>query len=344
MVSKAVIQKGSPVHAVLVNSGNANACTGEKGFEHALATQTLTAEALGILPDAVLVSSTGVIGQFLPMEAMQKGITDIIPRLCARGGNDAAQAIMTTDTRQKSFAVKISLSKGDVHIGAIAKGSGMIMPNMATMLCFLTTDAAIAREDLQRGLTETVNGSFNKITVDGDTSTNDMVTLLANGASGITIQRNTADYDAFMHGLIAICQAAAKAIIVDGEGATKLVTVHIKGARTSEEADAVGKSVANSPLVKTAIHGEDANWGRIICAAGYSGADIDPEKISIFFDDLPILEQGFHIALDEEKAKVILSKDQLTLTINLGMGDQTATWWTCDLSAEYIRINAAYRT
>ncbi len=344
LVSQKIIIEGRPVKAILVNSGNANACTGEKGYEHASETQELAAEKLGIAPHEVLISSTGVIGQFLPMEKMKSGIDQIVPRLSAEGGHDAASAIMTTDTKMKSFGVTVALAQGKISMGLIAKGSGMIMPNMATMLGFVTTDAAMDHELLQEALSGAVNQSFNKITVDGDTSTNDMVVILANGHSGIRIRKETADYELFLDGLSALCREAAKAVISDGEGATKLITITVEGAVTAEEADLVGKAIANSPLVKTAIHGEDANWGRILCAAGYSGAQIEPEKVTIYFDEVPVLLEGYHIALDEEKAKQALSKNQITIKINLGVGFCSSTWWTCDLSAEYIHINAAYRT
>jgi glutamate N-acetyltransferase/amino-acid N-acetyltransferase len=344
MVSQSLLAQSDFVHAVVINSGNANACTGEKGLEDVSTTQILAASFLGISPDHVVVSSTGVIGQYLPMDKIESGIRAIVPSLSSDAGVDAAEAIMTTDTRSKYGAVEVELSAGKVRIGAIAKGSGMIMPNMATMLCFVTTDAAVDKACLQTMLSKAVQQSFNRISVDGDTSTNDMVVLLANGASGVKVDAQSSDALLFLEALTALCKKAAQAIVIDGEGATKLITVRVEGAATEEEANWVGKAIANSPLVKTAMHGEDANWGRIICAAGYSGADLAPEKVSIYFDDEPILQKGFQIALDEARARQILSKSLVEIRVDLGAGDQTATWWTCDLSAEYVRINAAYRT
>ncbi len=344
IISQQLIRSGHTVRAVLVNSGNANACTGEKGYEHALECQSAAASRLGVHPDEILLSSTGVIGQFLPMEKVLPGIHAVAQRLSPYGGIDAAEAILTTDTYAKSFAMTVELSSRTVTLGAIAKGSGMIMPNMATMLAFLTTDAQIDPAQLQSLLAHAVHRSFNCMTVDGDTSTNDMVMLLANGISGCRIQPGSRDSETFLAALTELCQAIAKSIIADGEGATKLITVSVDGAATDRDAHVMAKSIANSPLVKTAIHGRDANWGRILCAAGYSGADFDPEKVSIFFDDEPILLSGYRIALDEEKALQVLSQRELTIRVLLDCGSFSARWWTCDLSPEYVRINAAYRT
>ncbi|NUQ81752.1 MAG: bifunctional glutamate N-acetyltransferase/amino-acid acetyltransferase ArgJ [Bacteroidetes bacterium] len=344
LISQSVVRAGGKIKAILVNSGNANACTGEPGMQDALTCQQWVADALGISTREVLISSTGVIGQRLPMPVVEAGIKAIVPQVNPDGGLDAAEAILTTDTRIKSYAVEVQLSHGTVTIGGIAKGSGMIMPNMATMLGFLATDAAIPSPVLQGLLTYAVSHSFNKITVDGDTSTNDMVTLMANGTSGMAILEGTEDYQTFRNALHAICLEMAKAIIVDGEGATKLVEVQVHGAATEADADKIARAIANSPLVKTAIHGEDANWGRIISAAGYSGADFDPAEVSIHFDDLAVFLPGYQIVLDEEEALKRLSKSELRLTIRVGSGPGSTTWYTCDLSADYIRINADYRS
>ena len=344
LISKKIIEQRNKIKAVLVNSGNANACTGEQGHSDALTIQNYCAAKLGIKTDEVLVSSTGVIGQLLPMEVIKKGINKITNSLSCSGGMDAAEAIMTTDLRLKSYALKIKLTRGEIRIGGICKGSGMIMPNMATMLAFLTSDAEIDQPLLQELLLKSVNKTFNKITVDGDTSTNDMVILLANGNSGISIQKDSEDYNHFSDGLNIICEEMAKSIIVDGEGATKLIKVIVNNAKTVSDADTIARSIANSPLVKTAFNGADANWGRIISAAGKSGADFNPLNTNIYFDDLPVMLAGYKIVIDEEKASEILNKDNFSISLNLNEGECSTTWWTCDFSQEYIKINANYRT
>ncbi len=368
LVSQSVIKNGNKVKAVLINSGNANACTGEQGYNDALDMQSLCADKLRINPDEVLIASTGVIGQRLPVENLHNGINEIVTQLSEDGGLNAAEAIMTTDKKMKSFALKINLPGGNaclpsssptsrtclptrrggqdrqVSIGAICKGSGMIMPNMATMLAFITTDAEIEKTLLQEMLSECVSFSFNKISVDGETSTNDMVLILANGSSEITIRKSSTDYEIFKNALGAICKEMAKAIVSDGEGATKLVTINVKNARLQADADLIGKSVANSSLVKTAIYGADANWGRILSAAGQSGADFDPSKVSISFDELPVLLPNYDLAIDEEKAREILLKPEFVITIDLGIGEEAATWWTCDLTEDYVKINSDYRS
>lgn len=344
VISQNVIKLDKSVRAILINSGNANACTGESGYDDALKMQRWCAEKLNLLSTEVLISSTGVIGQKLPVEKIQTGLDEIIQSLSKDGGYDAAEAIMTTDTKIKSYAVRVRLKSGVVTIGGICKGSGMIMPNMATMLGFISTDAIIEKDLLQTLLKGTVNDSFNKISVDGETSTNDMVILLANGSSGISIIENSDDYPEFLSALKALTIEMAKSIVSDGEGATKLVTVKVSGTKTKSDANLIGKSIANSSLVKTAIHGADANWGRILSAAGQSGADFDPAKVSISFSNLPILLPNFTITLDEELASKILSQKEFEIHIDLGEGSEEATWWTCDLSEEYIKINADYRT
>jgi glutamate N-acetyltransferase/amino-acid N-acetyltransferase len=344
LISKKLIENKNKVKAILVNSGNANACTGEQGNNDALALQKYCAEMLDVNQEEVLISSTGVIGQFMPVEKVMKGIHKIVGTLSSDGGMDAAEAIMTTDLKMKSFALKIKLPGGEVTIGGICKGSGMIMPNMATMLAFITTDADIYQPVLQEMLLSAVNKTFNKITVDGDTSTNDMVILLANGKSGISIKKDTVEYSLFLKGLSLISEEMAKSIIIDGEGATKLIRVTVSNAKTSFDADSIAKSIANSPLVKTALNGADANWGRIISAAGKSGADFNPMNTKIYFDDLPIMLAGYKIVLDEVKAAEILNKDNFSISLDLDEGNFTSTWWTCDFSQDYIKINANYRT
>ena len=344
VVSKNLIKQQNKVKAVLVNSGNANACTGTIGFSNALDTQSCCAKKLSINPSEVVVSSTGVIGKQLPMDKLKSGINEIVNRLSENGGLDAAEAILTTDLKKKSFAVKVKLSAGEVTIGGICKGSGMIMPNMATMLAFLATDASIEQTVLQKLLSSSVNDSFNKISVDGETSTNDMVILMENGLSEISIKENTEDYNIFLSALLAICQEMAKAIAADGEGATKLITISINNAKTKKDADTIARAVANSPLFKTAMNGNDANWGRILSVAGNSGVDFTPEKVSIKFDDMTILEPNYSVNFNEEKAKKLLNKEEVKVSVDLDEGDQSSTWWTCDYSEGYIKINSSYRT
>ncbi|MDO8549573.1 MAG: bifunctional glutamate N-acetyltransferase/amino-acid acetyltransferase ArgJ [Ignavibacteria bacterium] len=344
VISKNIIKQQNRVRAILVNSGNANACTGTKGFENALESQSYLAKKLSINPTEVIISSTGVIGLQLPIDKLLNGIDKIIPELSENGGDDSAEAILTTDLRKKSFAVKVQLQEGEVIIGGICKGSGMIMPNMATMLAFLTTDASIENTVLQKLLTNSVNETFNKISVDGETSTNDMVILLANGVSKIKVNEGTENYSTFLNGLIAICSEMAKAIVADGEGATKLITVSVNNAKTKEDANAVAKAVANSPLVKTAMNGNDANWGRILAAAGNSGVDFNPDKVTIKFDDLPVLLPNYNAGFSEDEVKRVLNKSEVTLFLDLNEGKESSTWWTCDFSENYVKINAGYRT
>lgn len=344
VISKNIVKQKNKVKAILVNSGNANACTGTKGFENSLEYQFYLAKKLGVNPSEVLISSTGVIGQQLPLEKLISGIDKIIPELSDNGGNAAAEAIMTTDLRKKSFAVKVKLNEGEATIGGICKGSGMIMPNMATMLAFLTTDVLIESDLLQDLLTKAVNETFNKISVDGETSTNDMVILLANGTSKIKVNEGTENYSSFLNGLVTICSEMAKAIASDGEGATKLITVNVNNARTKEDANTIAKAVANSPLVKTAMNGNDANWGRILSVAGNSGANFNPDKVTIKFDDFPVLLPNYQADFNESEAKKILDKKEVTLFMDLDEGNESSTWWTCDFSENYVKINSSYRS
>lgn len=344
LISKNVTDKDVPVKAVLINSGNANACTGEDGYKDAKFTQEYCADKLKVKPENILISSTGVIGVKLPLPKIISGIDNIVNVLSEKGGEDAAEAIMTTDTKKKSFAVKVKLSSGEVTIGAICKGSGMIMPNMATMLAFITTDAEIKKSLLYKMLLNSVNISFNKISVDGETSTNDMVIILSNGVNRIEVLENSNDEKVFQEALDAISIEMAKSIVSDGEGATKLIEINVTGADTQEDADLVGKSLANSNLLKTALYGRDANWGRIMSSAGMSGANFDPEKVSISFDDHEVLLPNFKVVLNEEIAYKILSKNEYSINVNLNGGDFSSRWWTCDLSENYVKINANYRT
>ncbi|HWP82496.1 MAG TPA: bifunctional glutamate N-acetyltransferase/amino-acid acetyltransferase ArgJ [Bacteroidota bacterium] len=345
LVDKIQLKKSQFCSAIVVNSGNANACTGERGLNDAWTMVSETAKSLKLPEDQVLVSSTGVIGQYLPMEKIIDGIRQLAGRLTRVGSNEAAEAIMTTDTYAKEVAVRFSLRDTLVTIGGIAKGSGMIAPNMATMLAFLTTDAVISPEALRKALSQANDRSFNRITVDGDMSTNDMALLLANGQAGNEpIKEDTEEYQLFVSALEYVMIKLAKMIARDGEGATKLIEILVKGAKTESEAAQAARSVANSNLVKTAIHGNDANWGRIMAALGYSGVDVDPDIVEISFNGLPILKRHYEIVIDEEKAKQALTQEHIVITIDLNQGRALARFWTCDLTKEYVHINASYRS
>lgn len=345
VLNKKVLEHTSTCSAIIVNSGNANACTGDKGYNDAKRMVELTAESLGISVNEVLVASTGVIGKFLPMEALERGIPEVARLLSVSGSQDAAEAIMTTDTFSKSVAVIFMIGGKKITIGGIAKGSGMIEPNMATMLAFITTDANIERTLLQTIFSKSVNRSFNCISVDGDMSTNDMAVILANGlAQNELIVAESDEADVFEIGLDYVLTTLAKMIARDGEGATKLIEVYVEGASSYTDAVSAARSVANSNLVKTAIHGEDGNWGRILAALGYSGAELIPEFIELSINNLPILGKGFAVLIDEEKTKLALSKQDILLSINLNVGTANAVFWTCDLSKDYVHINASYRS
>jgi len=331
--------------AIIVNSENANACTGEQGFKDARRMVEATASALNIDPSLVFVASTGVIGQPLPMDKVEQGIEKISKLVSYDGGDDAAEAIMTTDSAPKKSAVEIEIGSVPVKIGGIAKGAGMIHPNMATMLSFIATDVDITPELLQMALRGAVKRSFNSITVDGDTSTNDTVLILATGDAGNPkIDKQNEYYDAFVEGLNFVTLELAKMIAKDGEGATKLIKVLVKGAKNYEDADKAARAIANSLLVKTAIFGRDANWGRIVCAIGYSGAEFDLNDMSVWVNELQLVKNGVDAGFSEEKAFEILGQDEITIKSDLGASDAEATVWTCDLSDEYVKINATYRS
>lgn len=343
---------------IVVNSGNANACTGPEGLADARQMAVVAGDALEIDPDNVVVASTGVIGVPLPMDKISSGIAEAAKALLAldKGGTaaqadaqTAAQAIMTTDTVPKEIAVQVEINGVPVVVGGMAKGSGMIHPNMATMLAFITTDGAISPGLLNKGLKECTDRSFHRITVDGDTSTNDMVVVLANGQAGNEmISSENEAYFIFLEALQYVCTHLAKLIAKDGEGATKFIEVQVINGAYEEEAALVAKSVAGSSLFKTAMFGEDANWGRIAAAAGYSGAKFDPEKVNIWLESAAGKEQttrsGQGLAFDEEKALGILQEKEVKVTIDLQQGDAQAAAWTCDFSYEYVRINADYRS
>lgn len=345
LVDKIQLGRSSTCSAIVVNSGNANACTGERGLNDAWAMVKAAASALSIDERQVMVSSTGVIGQYMPMEKIVPAIGELTKNLSREGSKDAADAIMTTDTFSKEVAVRFTLGATVVTIGGIAKGSGMIAPNMATMLGFVTTDLSISQELLTKALKAANNRSFNRITVDGDMSTNDQVILLANGqAKNEPFGEHSEEYELFTAALEYVLIKLAKMIAKDGEGATKLVEILVKGARSEEEAVQAARAVANSNLVKTAIHGADANWGRVLAAVGYSGIDFTPDNVEISFGDLPVLRRNYEIVLDEEKAKNLLMQDTVVVVINLNQGDQFARFWTCDLTKDYVHINASYRS
>jgi glutamate N-acetyltransferase / amino-acid N-acetyltransferase len=344
LISKDIISKDQKVRAVLINSGNANACTGEQGFNNATETQEFCANHFRVNIEEVLVASTGVIGVQLNIDKIKEGIANIRLSESNSAGHDAAEAILTTDTFPKSFACKIQLKKGEVRIGGICKGSGMIMPNMATMLAFIATDAEIPKHLVQKLIKEAVNKSFNRISVDGDTSTNDMVVLMANGFSKISIDEENDDFQIFKFALTDLCKKMAMSIIKDGEGATKFISVKVISAKSETDADSVAKAVVNSPLVKTALYGADANWGRILSAVGNSGINFSPEKVMIKIGELPLLNPSYISNFDESVAKEILLQNEIDITIELNDGEASTNWWTCDFSEQYVKINANYRT
>ena len=346
LVDQEQLRKTTSVRAIVVNSGNANACTGEQGIDDAWAMVRTAAADLGVPENEVLVSSTGVIGQLLPMDKIVSGIHAAATMLAVENNGPAAEAIRTTDTFTKEVAVRTRVGGVSVTIAGMAKGSGMIAPNMATMLAFVTTDAEITRPVLEAALREATERSFNRITVDGDTSTNDMVLLLANGAAGnLSIDSTEGpQYLEFFSALEYVLVKLSKMIVMDGEGATKFVEIQVKGAASNDAAVRVARSIASSNLVKTAINGEDANWGRILAAAGNSGVDFNPAEVEIYFESLPILRKNFAVAFSEDEAKRILSRKEITITVSLDGGSGTASFWTCDLSKEYVAINANYRT
>ena len=337
--------KDGVLQAAVVNSGIANACTGKQGLKDAKRMTALTGEALQISGDLVAVASTGVIGWMLPMERIETGIKKAAACLSADGGDAASQAIMTTDTHPKTFAVEYKENGTMIRVGGMAKGSGMIRPNMATLLSFITTDASIDAELLHCALVDSVERSFNAITVDGDMSTNDMVLVMANGKSGAEkITDKQAAYELFCNALKHVCVELARMLVMDGEGATKFIEVRVEGAATDHEAKIVAMSVANSMLTKAAFFGEDPNWGRIVCAVGYSGVPVVPDKMKVFIGGYLLFENGMPAKYDEALLQRELSGREFEVTIQLGMGNESFTAYTQDLSYEYVRINAEYTT
>jgi glutamate N-acetyltransferase / amino-acid N-acetyltransferase len=334
--------EGGDVRAVVANSGIANAATGWQGIEDARVMQKLAAEALGIKAAEVAVASTGVIGVRLPMDRISAGIRVAAGEL---GGDGFAGAILTTDTREKEAVARVEVGGKTVTVGGTAKGSGMIHPNMGTMLAFLTTDAAVEKECLEETLRLVTDRTFNRVTVDGDTSPSDMALLMANGAAGnAPLSSDSPDYPAFARTVEGVAQELAKEISRDGEGATRLVEVVVEGAADEVEAAALAKSVVGSSLVKTAVFGEDANWGRVITAMGYSGVAFDPEGVDLWFGPVKVFSRGEPVPHEEAEANATLAGTEVRITARLGEGDASATAWGCDLSYEYVRINGSYRT
>jgi len=344
-----ILKKNSNgIRAVVVNSGVANACTGEQGMINARRMAEKTAEELGVPVESVLVSSTGVIGVQLPMDKVENGIEEAV-KVLSDDPLPFAEAIMTTDTKVKMHSTKVTIDGKEITVLGIAKGSGMIHPNMATMLSFITTDAKISEEALKKLLKLSVDDSYNMIDVDGDTSTNDMVIVLANGLAGnTTIQPETDGFWKLYEAVHEVNQVLAEKIVEDGEGATKVMEVHVVNAPDIKSARLIARSIVSSNLVKTAIYGEDANWGRIIAAAGYSGATFDPDKLDLFFESeagrIKVAENGQGVPFDEEEAKKILSEKKIRIILDMKQGKETAKAWGCDLTEKYVEINGRYRT
>ncbi|MCX7026127.1 MAG: bifunctional glutamate N-acetyltransferase/amino-acid acetyltransferase ArgJ [Spirochaetes bacterium] len=335
--------------AIIVNSGNANTCTGEQGIAAARRMAALVAEKLPVSPKDVVVASTGVIGQQLDVSVIEAGMDALVAGLSKTGNIDAREAIMTTDTVKKEVTIQFEIDGAIITIGAMAKGSGMIHPNMATMLSFITTDCAISSAMLQKALDESVKRTYNRVSVDGDTSTNDMVVILANGEAGNKIiSEDGPAYREFYDALNWLDTQLARMIAKDGEGATKLIECTVEGAADEDKAEQLAKGVICSSLVKTAFFGADANWGRILCALGYTRKDFDPNKVDVAFESasgyIDVCKNGAPLPFSEEKAKKILSYQEVTVYVGLNEGDAQATAWGCDLSYEYVRINGDYRT
>ena len=346
-----LVYGGGRAHAVVVNSGIANACTGEEGYACCRKMAETAAKALGIGMEEVLVASTGVIGRQLPMDVIRAGVKNLASLLSdsREAAMTAAEAIMTTDTVKKEVAVSVEIGGKPVTVGGMCKGSGMIHPNMCTMLSFVITDAAISKDMLQKALSEDVTDTYNMISVDGDTSTNDTVLVLANGlAQNQEITAEGEDYQSFLKALHYVNLELAKKMAGDGEGATALFEVKVIGAATKEQARLLAKSVVCSNLTKAAIYGHDANWGRILCAMGYSGAEFDPEKVDLYFESaagsLQIIENGVAADYSEDTAAKILSEKAVTAIADIKMGEASATAWGCDLTYDYVKINADYRS
>ena len=343
LVTKGAVETGD-VRALVVNSGIANAATGKQGVEDAYRMQALAAETLGLETSEVAVASTGVIGEQLPMARVESSIRDAAASL-SRDGSGFAEAILTTDTRTKEAVATVHIGGETVTVGGVAKGSGMIHPNMATMLAFVTTDAAVEKECLQSVLTEATARTFNRVSVDGDTSPNDMVLLMANGAAGNeTLTQCSENLAVFESAVEIVMRELAKEIARDGEGATKLVEVIVEGAESEEKAATLARAVVGSSLFKAAVYGEDANWGRVLNAMGYSGESFDPEDVELYFGPIKVFADGEPLEHDAKEANATLAGDEVTVTARLKEGEGSAAAWGCDLTEEYVRINGSYRT
>lgn len=344
-VSMEHIREGM-VQAIVASSGCSNVCTGERGLSDAREMTAVIGELLRIPPRHVLVASTGIIGKHLPMDKIRAALPKLVKSLSPQRGRDAAEGILTTDTRPKEAALRLDISGRPVTIGGIAKGAGMIQPHMATMFCFLATDAVVSRDALDAALRRSVERSFNRISVDGDQSTSDTVAILANGlAENHVLERDSRGLRQFTRGLGALIERLARLLVKDGEGATKLVKIHVRGARSRRDALAAARSVANSLLVKTAINGQDPNWGRIMMALGKSVAVVDAERVGIWFDDEHVVAGGqLRAGAGMERVREIMAQPEFAIQIDLGVGAGQEQVWTCDLSEEYVRINAKYTT
>lgn len=348
---KRVVEESSFGQAVIVNAGIANACTGKEGYEYCRKTALRASEALGIPEESVLVASTGVIGMQLPIDRIEAGIEKLVKAKTdtMEAGTQAAEAIMTTDTHSKQAAVEIEIGGVRVTLGGMSKGSGMIHPNMCTMLAFVTTDAVISKDALAKIVKEDVTDTFNMISVDGDTSTNDTLLVMANGmAENKEIKEGTPEFEAFKEAVHYINETLAKMMAGDGEGATALIEAKVIGAATKEEARILSKSVVCSSLTKAAVYGHDANFGRMVCALGYSGVTFDPDKIELFFESkagrIQVFKEGVSTNYDEEEASEILAQPEVTILADMKMGTEEATAWGCDLTYDYVKINADYRS
>ena len=348
-----LVDSGRPVHAAVINSGIANACTGQMGLDICKEEADATAEAFGqvISADSILLASTGIIGLQLPIDKMKNAIYEMVPKLEASeaAATAASKAIMTTDTTNKEFALEFTLGGKKVHLGGMTKGSGMIHPQMCTMICFLTTDVCITKELLQKALSENVVDTFNMISVDGDTSTNDTCVILANGAAeNPVIDSEGEDFENFKTALMQVTKTLAREMAADGEGASHLFTVHVTQAKDKQEARTLARSVVSSTLTKAAIYGRDANWGRVLCAMGYSGASFDPNKVNMYLVNdigkIQVFKQGMPVDFDEDYASEILGYQEVTALIEMNEGTEEATAWGCDLTHEYVNINADYRS
>lgn len=348
---KKIVDSGKPLHAVVINSGIANACTGQEGMDACIATANAVERALLVPYDTVAVASTGVIGMQLPVDKLTAGVKTMAGKLDGgyEAGTDASKAIMTTDTVNKEIAVSFKIGGKKVILGGMSKGSGMIHPNMCTMLGFLTTDLSIDKQLMQKALSEVVTDTFNMISVDGDTSTNDTLLLMANGLAGNeTIKEENEDYNTFREALFEVCRTLAMKMAKDGEGASKLFTAHVVNAKSKEDARILARSVISSNLSKAAVFGCDANFGRFLCAMGYSGVDFNQEDVELFFESaagrLQVFNYGIPLDFDEEEALKILKEDEVTIFIDMHEGSSEATAWGCDLTYDYVKINADYRS